>query len=333
MSKNQRPQMIRFMAPIALVTMILSQQALGQKATVVKSVNAPLTLSLSSNSTTVSACTEAGGPKVQLTAKAVSPGGNPIKYRWTTSGGTIAGEGPTVTWDLTGLKPGYHKASLDIQTNGVDGECHAFSSVSVLVSPCPVIPPVCPTIEIVCPTNVRLDQPLTFTSRANGGTPSIPPVYNWTVSAGSIIEGQGTNTIKVDTSGLAGQTVRAYLTMPGYGALNCSADCGVSIPVPRITSRKFDEFPDIQRNDEKARLDNLVIELQNDPSATAYVVIYPGRAGKRGAVQHHASRIVDYMVNSRGIDQSRIVTLVGTARNELFVELWVTPRGATPPNP
>lgn len=333
MSKNQRPQMIRFMAPIALVTMLLSQQALAQKATVVKSVNAPLTLSLSSNSTTVSACTEAGGPKVQLTAKAVSPGGNPIKYRWTTSGGTVAGEGPNVTWDLTGLKPGYHKASLDIQTNGVDGECHAFSSVSVLVSPCPVIPPVCPTIEIVCPTSIGIDQPLTFTSRANGGTPSIPAVYNWTVSAGSIIEGQGTNTIKVDTSGLAGQTVRAYLTMPGYGTLNCSADCGVSIPVPRITSRKFDEFPDIQRNDEKARLDNFVIEMQNDPSATAYVVIYPGRAGKRGDVQHHASRIVDYMVNSRGIDQSRIVTLVGTARNELFVELWVTPRGATPPNP
>lgn len=333
MSKNQRPQMIRFMAPIALVTMLLSQQALAQKATVVKSVNAPLTLSLSSNSTTVSACTEAGGPKVQLTAKAVSPGGNPIKYRWTTSGGTVAGEGPNVTWDLTGLKPGYHKASLDIQTNGVDGECHAFSSVSVLVSPCPVIPPVCPTIEIVCPTSIGIDQPLTFTSRANGGTPSIPAVYNWTVSAGSIIEGQGTNTIKVDTLGLAGQTVRAYLTMPGYGTLNCSADCGVSIPVPRITSRKFDEFPDIQRNDEKARLDNFVIEMQNDPSATAYVVIYPGRAGKRGDVQHHASRIVDYMVNSRGIDQSRIVTLVGTARNELFVELWVTPRGATPPNP
>lgn len=333
MSKNQRPRTLQFMAPIALVTMLLSQQALAQKATVVSSVNAPLTLSLSSNATTVTACTEAGGPKVQLNAKAVSPGGNPIKYRWTTSGGTVTGEGPNVTWDLTGLKPGYHKASLDIQTNGIDGECHAFSSVSVLVNPCPAIPPVCPTIDIVCPTNIGIDQPLTFTSRASGGTPSIPPVYNWTVSAGSIIEGQGTNTIKVDTTGLAGQTVRAYLTMPGYGSLACSADCGVSIPVPRIVSRKFDEFPDIQRNDEKARLDNFVIELQNDPSATAYVVIYPGRGSKRGDVQHHASRIVDYMVNSRGIDEKRIVTLVGSARNELFVELWITPRGATPPNP
>src|SRR5687767_15382717 len=115
MSKNQRTRMIRFMAPIALVTMLLSQQALAQKPTVVSSVNPPLTLSLSPSSTTVSACAEAGGPTVQLTANAASPGGNPIKYRWTRSGGTVTGEGPNVTCTLTDLKPGYHKASLDIQ--------------------------------------------------------------------------------------------------------------------------------------------------------------------------------------------------------------------------
>lgn len=333
MSRNQRPRMMRYMAPIALAAFALSHHAYAQKPTVVSSVNAPLTLSLTSNATAVSACSEAGGPKVQLNARAVSPGGYPIRYRWSTSGGTINGDGATVTWDLTGLKPGYHKASLDIQTSGAEGECHAFSSVTVLVNPCPVIPPVCPNIEIVCPTNIGIDQPLTFTSRATGGTPSITPVYNWTVSAGTIVEGQGTNTIKVNTTGLAGQTVRASLSMGGYGSLLCSAECGVSVPLPRIVSRKFDEFPDIQRNDEKARLDNFMIELQNDPTATAYVVIYPGSGSRRGDVQHHAMRIVDYLVNSRGLDQHRIVTLVGRARNELFVELWITPQGATPPNP
>ena len=122
MYKNQRPRVIRFMAPIALVAMSLSQQVLAQKPTVVSSVNPPLTLSLSPSATAVSACTEAGGPKVQLNASAVSPGGNPIKYRWTTSGGAITGEGPAVTWEMAGLKPGYHKASLDIQTNGNEGE-------------------------------------------------------------------------------------------------------------------------------------------------------------------------------------------------------------------
>jgi hypothetical protein len=105
------------------------------------------------------------------------------------------------------------------------------------------------------------------------------------------------------------------------------------VPLPKLNSRKFDEFPDISRNDEKARLDNYVIELQNDPTATAYVIVYPGRSGKKGDVQHHANRVVEYLVNSRGLDKSRIITLVGPVRDNLFVELWITPQGATPPNP
>jgi hypothetical protein len=192
---------------------------------------------------------------------------------------------------------------------------------------------VCPAIEISCPTDVAIGQPLTFASRYSGGVPAnVTPVFNWTVSAGTIISGQGTDTIKVDTAGLAGQTVRASLSMGGYN-LECSAECAVSIPLPRPVNKKFDEFPDISRNDEKARLDNFGIELQNDPTATAYVIVYPGRSSKRGDVQHHSGRIVDYLVNSRGLDQRRIVTLVGPVRDELFVELWITPQGATPPNP
>jgi hypothetical protein len=195
------------------------------------------------------------------------------------------------------------------------------------------VQPVCPALEISCPTDVAVNQPLTFTSRYSGGVPAnVTPAYNWTVSAGTIIAGQGTDTIKVDTTGLGGQTVRASLSMGGYN-LECAADCAVTIPLPRLSNKKFDEFPDISRNDEKARLDNFGIELQNDPTATGYVIVYPGRSSKRGEVQYHANRVVDYLVNSRNLDKSRIVTLVGPARNELFVELWITPQGATPPNP
>jgi hypothetical protein len=300
---------------------------------VVSAVSAPLSLSLTADSNIVTACADGGAPHVQLTANAVSPGGFPIKYKWTTDAGTIIGDGAVVTWNLAGLAPGYHKASLDIQSVGSDGSCQAFSSVSVLVNPCVVVQPVCPAIEISCPTDVAVNQPLTFTSHYSGGVPAnVTPVYNWTVSAGTIVRGQGTSTITVDTTGLGGQTVRASLSMGGYN-LECAADCAVTIPLPKLSNKKFDEFPDISRNDEKARLDNFGIELQNDPTATAYVIVYPGRGGKRGDVQYHASRIVDYLVNSRNLDKSRIVTLVGPARNELFVELWITPQGATPPNP
>jgi hypothetical protein len=322
-----------YLAPIALVASIFTTQASAQKTTVVSSVSAPLSLSLTADSNIVTACANGGAPQVQLRANAVSPGGYPIKYRWTTDAGTIIGEGPVVTWNLAGLTPGYHKASLDIHSVGSDGSCQAFSSVSVLVNPCVAVQPVCPALEISCPTDVAVNQPLTFTSRYSGGVPAnVTPAYNWTVSAGTIIAGQGTDTIKVDTTGLGGQTVRASLSMGGYN-LECAADCAVTIPLPRLSNKKFDEFPDISRNDEKARLDNFGIELQNDPTATGYVIVYPGRSSKRGEVQYHANRVVDYLVNSRNLDKSRIVTLVGPARNELFVELWITPQGATPPNP
>ena len=326
--------MFRKLPPLVITVLlgvILAAPAGAQKPTAAVA-SAPLKLNLTSSTTVISACSDGAGSQVQLTAAAVSPNGNPIKYKWTTTAGTITGEGPQVTWNLAGLKPGYHKASLDIVSAGSEGECEAFSSVTVLVNACAPVRPVCPAVEVTCPTAIGIDQPLTFTSNYNGGTPGITPVYNWTVSAGTITSGQGTDRITVDTTGLAGQTVRASLSLGGYN-LECAADCAVTIPVPKLVSRRFDEFPDISRNDEKARLDNFAIEMQNDPTATAYVIVYPGKTGKRNEVQEHFGHVVDYLVNSRGLDQHRIVTLVGPKRDQLHVELWLTPQGATPPSP
>ena len=333
MFRAQFPRLKRLVAPVALVVSLSAAHVFAQKPQVISATNAPLSLSLISDANIVRACDNSGAPQVQLTAKAVSPSGNPIKYKWTTSDGAIIGEGPVVTWNLAGLKPGYHKASLDIQSVGNDGTCQAFSSVSVLVNPCAEVRPVCPAIEISCPTNVATDQPLTFTSKYSGGVPAnIKPVYNWTVSAGTIIEGQGTDTIKVETKGLGGQTVRASLSMGGY-TLECAADCAVSIPLPKPIRDRFDEFGDIARNDEKARLDNFAIALQNDPTATGYVIVYPGPVSKRRDVQDQFGRVIEYLVHSRQIDQVRIKTIEGRKKDEIRVELWIVPQGATPPNP
>src|ERR1041385_8250775 len=144
------PRLIGYVAPIALVACLSTPQLSAQKPVTVAAVNAPLSLSLTSDTNIVTACADGGAPQVRLTAKAVSPHGNPITYKWTTSAGVISGEGPVVTWNLAGLKPGYHKASLDIRTTGSEGSCEAFSSVSVLVNPCAVVQPVCPAIEITC---------------------------------------------------------------------------------------------------------------------------------------------------------------------------------------
>jgi len=333
MFRYQSPRLTGYFAAIALVVFLSAAHVFAQKPQVVTAASAPLTLSLTSDANIVRACDSGGAPQVHLTAKAVSPSGNPIKYKWTTSDGVIIGEGPVVTWNLAGLKPGYHKASLDILSAGSDGTCSAFSSVSVLVNPCAEVKPVCPAIEISCPTNISYGEPLTFSSRMTGGVPAnTNALYNWTVSAGTITSGQGTDTIRVDTTDLGGQSITATLSVGGYN-LECAASCTVMIPLSIPKSRKFDEFPDISRNDEKARLDNFTIELQNDPGSMGYVIVYPGRTSKRAEVQDHFGRVIEYLVHSRGIDQSRIRTIEGPKRDQLHVELWLTPQGATPPNP
>lgn len=327
MLRHERP-LVGLFLPIALVGLFLfASTAFGQRARREAVAFTPPNLSLIADPQVITVCEGSGPALVHLNARATSS--YPISYRWSANGGRIQGDGATVTWDLSGLQPGYYRANVDIDTGSGDEACQAFSSTTVLVNRCPPRLPVCPNVVVSCPDNIVLGEPLTFTSNITGGSGNPNPVYNWTVSAGRIIEGQGTSTIRVDTNGLAGQTLTATLSMEGYG-LDCSSSCPVQFPVP-VECKRFDEFPDIARNDEKARLDNYAIEL-NDPTLVAYVIVYPGQRGRPGDVQRHITRIVDYLVNSRGINAQRIVTLVGPGRDQLAVELWTCPQGAKPPS-
>ena len=321
-------RLIGLFLPIALVGLFaFATVASGQKVRIQTRAFTPPDLRLSADPRVITVCEGTAPAVVRLNALATS--NYPIRYRWTSSAGHIESDGPTVTWDLSGLQPGYYKAYVDIDTGSGDEACQAFSSTAVLVNRCLPAPPTCPNVAIECPDRVVVGEPLTFRSTVTGGAPGVTPIYHWTVSAGRIIDGQGTGTIHVDTTGLAGQSITATLSMGGYN-LDCSATCTVQFPVP-VQCKKFDEFPAIAYNDEKARLDNYAIELQNDPTATAYVIVYPGQRGRAGEVQKHTTRIIDYLVNSRGINAQRIVTLVGPTRDELMVELWLCPQGANPP--
>jgi hypothetical protein len=153
--------------------------------------------------------------------------------------------------------------------------------------------------------------------------------YNWSVSAGTISSGQGTSSISVDTAGLGGQTVTATVELGGLDP-SCSrtASCTTGIRAPVPPAVKFDEYGNIKFNDEKARLDNYAIQLQNQPGAQGYILAYGTCAGE---AQARADRAKDYLVNTRGIDASRLVTVDGGCRSDLTVELWIVPTGATAP--
>jgi hypothetical protein len=297
--------------------------------------NPPPTITLDSDAQVVTICPDSeslANPRVRLRAHGVSPEGKPLRYRWNVSGGRLDGEGTDVVWDLSDAQPGVYNAAVTVES-GPEGNplCTAFTSTKVVVRNCPPPRPVCPNVSIYCPDVQQAGTPVTFTASASGGTPGVTPVYNWKVSAGSILSGQGSPTITVDTAGLTGQSIVATVEVEGYN-LECRATCQASVPVPPNPT-KFDEIGEIQRDDEKARLDVFAIELQNSPGAQGYIIGYGGRNKRYGTGQQRAQRARDYVVTTRGIDSSRIVVLDGGTRTTGSTQLWIVPAGATPPRP
>lgn len=319
---------VLLLTAVVLLVATSSTQAQRRRRTV---VTGPPTLALTAEPNVVRLCQ--GQPAtVQLLANATSVSGNTIRYRWTVDGGVLTGKDATTTWDLTGARPGTYHAVADVDEG--DNDCAAFASVGVIVLDCPPpppAPPACPEVRVSCPDHATEKAPATFTASLSGGTSGVVPTYDWTVTNGHIVSGQGTPSITVDTAGLAGQTIKATVDVGGYG-IPCPASCSVSLPIEEI-SKKFDEYYDIARNDEKARLDNYAIELQNEPGRQGYIIVYPARKAKSNEAQQRAERISDYLVNSRGIDPSRFTVKIGTARDNWLIELWVVPQGATPPLP
>ncbi|MGB7925718.1 MAG: hypothetical protein WCF57_20945 [Pyrinomonadaceae bacterium] len=308
----------------------VSTEASPEKRDAAALVQAPSVV-LDASSTTVSVCprdASRADPRVQLVARATDPTGASLNYKWIPTGGRIDGDGPNTTWDLTGVEPGVYTAQVEV-SRGRERDCMAFTSTTIRVTECP--PPICPSISIYCPGAVTLGQPVNFSAKLTGGDAGVTPVYNWKISAGTITSGQGTSSIMVDTTGLAGQPITATLAMGGYN-LDCTATCTTQIPV-RVENRKFDEYGNINRDDEKARLDNFAIQLQQEPDAQGYIIVYAGRRSRPGDAQKRADRARDYLVTLRGIDSRRIVTLDGGTREDLTVELWLVPTGAPAPTP
>jgi hypothetical protein len=112
----------------------------------------------------------------------------------------------------------------------------------------------------------------------------------------------------------------------------------VTVSVSLTSIRKFDEFGDINCEDEMARLDNFAIQLQNEPSARGLIIFYGGRLfrgrlSKRGEAAARAARLKPYLVQRRGIPTDRVIVVDGGYAEDWHVEVWVVPPGASMPTP
>jgi hypothetical protein len=273
--------------------------------------------------TSSESCSPSASRSVDVTASYTDPENDPLVYTWSVNGGKLSGEGRTVSWDLSGLQAGTYTATVSVS----DGIAPPVpGSATVTIADCTGCRPPCPTVSVSCPSSVPQGSPITFTASVSG---DMNVTYNWSISAGAISSGQGTSSITVDTATLGGQSVTATVELSGLDP-SCSrtASCTTSVETPPASCRKFDEYADLRFNDEKARLDNLAIQLQQEPGTQAYYVIF-GSCDTEGAAR--SQRAVDYLVNNRGVDRGRVTVVDGGCRETLTVELWLCPTGAGAP--
>jgi hypothetical protein len=88
----------------------------------------------------------------------------------------------------------------------------------------------CPTVAVTCPDDTEAGTAITFTANTAVGNPAPKLTFYWTVTAGTIMDGQGTERIKVDTKNLGGKTITATVKVDGFDpACNNTASCSTPI--------------------------------------------------------------------------------------------------------
>lgn len=242
------------------------------------------------------------------------------------------------------LAPGFHT----VEVTGPGGKTYIREvEIRKGVRECICLKGVEETITKDCPYRFVLEAPrrvkegdsVPFTA-INRGTAPMPLRYVWRVVNGTIISGQGTPKIVVDSSGMGGKTIEAELDV-NDAVYDSRCRQVISVPTdveptkepPPITKISCDQFESISNDDDKARLDNCMIMAQNIPDSQLYIVITQGTdrgSRTRNTYERVSKRSLDYLIR-RGMDPSRIKYLRSGTTLRTTYEIWIVPPGAEPP--
>lgn len=182
----------------------------------------------------------------------------------------------------------------------------------------------CPKLEVIGPAAVtQIGETMTF--RVEGGGKDLR--YEWTVDKGRIIGESNEALIVVGgTDVLAGAVLTGSVTVKGL-----PAGCESNFSDKGIVAEKLgcglptDEFGELARDDIRARIDNIFINLQSDPTASALIISYgpPALVTKR-------HEIIRNHMESRKYSSDRIRLEYRAYEEKIRTRVWIVPAGGDP---
>lgn len=193
----------------------------------------------------------------------------------------------------------------------------------------------CPTFTVSGPVIIMHGEPLIFLVKFEDEKLGQQFNFKWTVTGGNLIEGQGTQHIKVkvedDTKSF---TVTVTLEVEGLPE-NCPKAASattdfITCGLPK--ARLIDKVQHTTKKELKERLGKFISLLEEEYMSFAYIFFHFGkRISARDRVK--LVNIIKAEFTKRGIDLNRL-TLVDDRREEKTAyEFWVVPAGTQNPQP
>jgi hypothetical protein len=196
--------------------------------------------------------------------------------------------------------------------------------------------PACPTIDVSAINAsgggvMRPGEPRTYTANVQGiDLKRIS--YRWTVSNGTIVSGQGTPVIEVDTTGLDGENITATVEIKGLadGCPNTKSETGAVCSC--LHPLLIEEYGKISFTKEKVKLDYVADELAKNEAASVYFIIYSTDREKPDVLEARQANIEKYLMEKHKIPRNRIVFVLADS-DAYLTKIFIVPEGADAPLP
>lgn len=189
----------------------------------------------------------------------------------------------------------------------------------------------CPTISVIGPFEiVQPDEDIKFTAEVSGFDKS-KVGYKWTVSEGTIAQGQGTSQIVVSIKGLYDNAIKAtveFLNLPA-GCPDTASETG--IVACRCISVQIDEFGKLPVKEERARLIAAINEAEKNKDDRIYIILkHPSNENKK--LNDRIERIKEIFRENK-ISEDGFVIISGDNEPEERTKIYLVPPGAEMPTP
>jgi len=190
----------------------------------------------------------------------------------------------------------------------------------------------CPIVTVASAAEVSSPDAAPFKASVTGGGADINALYNWQVSAGTIVAGQGTADILVATDGMpAGQVIEAMIEVLGYPA-SCDTSASASTAVVKSVPRAYLVYEGPYSDDaELVRLIDAVIA--NRPAGGKGYVIFDMASSVPAGELDRLKKAATTHIESKGENPEDYPLMEGTPRDQTMIEVWFGNPGDEAPSP